>query len=513
MLSLKMKLACAVLLFLWPVITYAQSGSPVLHAGTVILSGKVTIPKVIRKDSVWLMLTIPQPFTGENKMYRTLLDSSGRFVLKVNTETNLSRCAISTDISMDHLVTVLLKSGQENKVSFNYSDDGTITKVSISDNPGFTEADLIQGLKKFDEVLSYRSSKPRVPLYNKTFSAFVDHANNAILDRRPILNNPPFLSEKMKEILFKDYSLAMHYTHVFNYRNEMVINYSNTNNGKMPDSSEIKEPLRQDYSFLKNLDLNNRLNLYCFSYPTFTQELLQNNILNIPRIQETPIHEWIKNVKDILGQLIGFDRGMYYDMLVGNAYGVQFELELKPLTPKQIENIKKYYKGGDLEKILLRRNKEVMQEALFKETVVVNKTLDVSPEELMSAIVSAYKGKTVIVDFWATWCSPCLEAIKKSRDIKKQLIDKGAVFVYISGPTSPRKLWEMHVKGIGGEQYYLTTAEWKHMMDSFDFSGIPSYLIFDKKGELKQQFTGYPGNEIMQKRIEAVMEGDLKTGL
>lgn len=71
----------------------------------------------------------------------------------------------------------------------------------------------------------------------------------------------------------------------------------------------------------------------------------------------------------------------------------------------------------------------------------------------------------------------------------------------------------MHVKGIGGEQYYLTTAEWKHMMDSFDFSGIPSYLIFDKKGELKQQFTGYPGNEIMQKRIEAVMEGDLKTGL
>lgn len=511
MLSLKMKLTSAILLFLCPLAVCAQSGSsPVLQAGTVSISGEVTIPEIIKKDSVWLWLTIPQPFTGENKSYKTLLDPDGRFALKVNTETDLSRCAVSTDINKTNLVTVPLTTGRESKIAFSYGEDGIIDKVKTSDNPGFTEEDLLLSLNKYIEMIDYKSHKPREPLYNKPFSVFIDHANNVLQERRAILNKPPFLSEKMKKIVFNDFSLTMYYWHVLNYHDEMVLNYRNTNNRKMPDSSEIKKPGRQYYSFLKDLDLNNQLYLYCFSYPDFTQELLKNNILDIPRIQDTPIHEWTKNVKEMLGHLMGFDQGLFYDMLVGNAYAMQFETELKPLTTKQIGNIKNYYKGGELEKILLRKNQEIIQLALLKEAVVVNNTPDVSPEELMNAIISRYKGKTVIVDFWATWCGPCLEAIKAYRDLKKQLTGKDVVFVYISSTSSPRKLWERHIQGIGGQQYYLTAEEWRYVLDSFSFSAIPTYLIFDKEGVLKQQFTGYPGNEEMQKRIEAVLKGDLK---
>jgi|GEM_PF-388483 len=503
------KLACVLLLFLWPMTASAQSGTPVLKAGTVNISGEVTIPGAIKKDSVWLFLKIPQPFTGEVGLYKTLLDSNGRFVLRVNTETNVSRCAVSTDININNQVTILLKNGHENKISVNYSDEGIINKVKAGDSAGFTEAELIQSLNKFNEMISERSGKPIERLYNKEYSAFIDHANEVLQRKRTVLDKPPLLSEKMKEIIFRDYSLAVYYNHVFDYQGEMVLNYNNTNNNKMPDSSEIKKPVRNDYSFLKNLDLGNPLYLYCFSYPTFTQELLLNSTLNIPRIQDTPIREWTKNVNEILGQLIGFDQGLFYDMLVSNAYAMQFELELKPLTAKQIENIKSYYKNGDLEKILLRRNQEIIQKAMLKERLVVNNTPDVSPEGLMSAIISRYKGKVVIVDFWATWCVPCLEAIKESRELKKQLVDKGVVFIYIGDASSPRGLWEKRIQGIGGQQYYLTSKESKYLLGSFNFEGIPSYLIFNKEGVLKEQFTGYLGNEVMQKRIEAMLEGDL----
>ncbi|RFS20222.1 hypothetical protein DVR12_21140 [Chitinophaga silvatica] len=508
MLLLKMKLTCAILLCLWSLAASAQSGQPILEAGAIGISGEVTIPANIKKDSVWLYLKIPQPFTGEVRTYKTLLDSNGRFILKVNTETNLSRCVISTNIAIDKKVTVLLKNGQESKIFFNYNNDGVINKVKVSDNHGLTEEEIIQSLSKFSELINYRSNKPVEPLYNKDYSAFIDNTNDVLQGKRIVLNKPPLLSEKMNEILVKDYALAVYYNHVFDYHNEMVLNYRNTNNRWMPDSVVIKKPVREDYSFLKNMDLNNQLYLYCFSYPIFTQQLLQNNILSIPRIQDTPIDEWTESVKGIFGHLFGFDQGMFYDMLVGNAYAMQFETELKPLTIKQIENIKSYYKGGDLEKILLRRNQEVTELAGLKETVVINSTPNVSPEELMNAIISRYKGKTVVVDFWATWCAPCLGAIKESRAFKKQLSDKGTVFIYISNSSSPKGLWERHIQGIGGQQYYLTTKEWKYLLERFNFGAIPSYLIFDKNGILKQQFLEYPGNEVMKKRIEAILEGD-----
>ncbi|MCK7554067.1 TlpA family protein disulfide reductase [Chitinophaga sedimenti] len=286
----------------------------------------------------------------------------------------------------------------------------------------------------------------------------------------------------MKQLVFRDYLLAMYYTHIFDYQGEMQLNYRNTNNQQKPDSSKIQTPDRQYFSFLKELNLNNPQYLYAHSFPAFTQELLTNNILNIPRIRDTPVDEWVRNTKQILAPLLGFDQGMFYDMLIGNAYGLQFEVEVQPLSPTQIDNIKKYYKGSDLEKLLLRRNQEVIQTALSKNKLVINDTPGVPAEALMNAIIARYKGKTVIVDFWATWCIPCLEAIKDSRALKMRIADNDATFIYITNPSSPKKLWKERIQGIGGEHYYLTSKEWTYLYEHYKFEGVPSYLVFDKKG-------------------------------
>ncbi|RAJ76629.1 thioredoxin-like protein [Chitinophaga dinghuensis] len=504
MISFRIKLTCVVLVFLLPLFAMAQFDKPFAKVGTVKISGSVSIPRSIMRDSIKVWISVPQPFTGDVGVYKVPLDFKGQFALNVNTETNISRCVISTDININNQVTMLLQSGQESTISFGYNDDGVINRLKTNYNAGFTDAELIDAQNQFNNMINERSGKPMEPLYNKDFSVFVDHTNSVLLRKRSILDRTTVLSKKMKDIQFKDFSLATYYNDVFNYHTVMVFNYSATNNHKMPDSTDIKTPVRKDYIFLKNLDLNNPMNLYCFSYPTFTQELLRNNTLNIPRIGDTPIHEWTKTIKAIIGDLTGFDKGQFYDMLISNAYAMQFDLELKPLTNTQLQNITQYYKGSELQKILLKKNQEVADMARLKEEMVLNTTPDVSPEALMNAIIARYKGKTVVVDFWATWCAPCLEAIKASREYKKQLADKDVVFVYISSPSSPKKLWEKHIQGIGGQQFYLTQKEWNYLLDTFHFSGIPSYLIFDNKGVLKHQFTAYPGNELMQKKIESV---------
>ncbi len=97
---------------------------------------------------------------------------------------------------------------------------------------------------------------------------------------------------------------------------------------------------------------------------------------------------------------------------------------------------------------MLRRNDEILPSARAKENLKVNHTPEVPNDALMSAIVSRYKGKAVVMDFWAT-CGPCLEAIVQSRDFKKQLSGKDVAFVYVSGPSSPKTQWEYHIQGIG----------------------------------------------------------------
>jgi len=42
-------------------------------------------------------------------------------------------------------------------------------------------------------------------------------------------------------------------------------------------------------------------------------------------------------------------------------------------------------------------------------------------------------------------------------------------------------------------------------MESFGFRGIPSYIIFNQKGEMYNNFTGFPGIEKMQARIENLL--------
>jgi hypothetical protein len=48
----------------------------------------------------------------------------------------------------------------------------------------------------------------------------------------------------------------------------------------------------------------------------------------------------------------------------------------------------------------------------------------------------------------------------------------------------------------------LKNDEWDYIIDKFQFSGIPSYLIYDKEGNLKHRQTVFVGVENMQKWID-----------
>ena len=132
---------------------------------------------------------------------------------------------------------------------------------------------------------------------------------------------------------------------------------------------------------------------------------------------------------------------------------------------------------------------------------------DVAPENILQTILSKYKGKTVVFDFWATWCGWCIKGHEEMAPLKEQLKDKNIVFVYLTSTTSPFDNWMRDIPGIPGDHYYLTEEQDKYMSDHiFGTSGVPKYVIYDKAGKQLYTQVGWGGLEKIQVEIEKALK-------
>lgn len=219
-----------------------------------------------------------------------------------------------------------------------------------------------------------------------------------------------------------------------------------------------------------------------------TTSITTNPYPSILRVQRTNIKDGLlnqmKQTLDIYGELEGF----------------------KPLTDKQREEMKslpeacQQYLNDANEKLLatIEANKK-------KEGYNVNEVGEVANEKLFESIISKFRGKVLLVDFWATWCGPCRAANKEMKPMKETLKEKDIVYVYITGETSDKPTWEQMIPDLHGEHFYLTQEQWEYLGNSLDISGVPTYYIIDREGNTAFRSVGYPGTSKIKEELEKAL--------
>jgi thiol:disulfide interchange protein len=116
---------------------------------------------------------------------------------------------------------------------------------------------------------------------------------------------------------------------------------------------------------------------------------------------------------------------------------------------------------------------------------------------------TAMNGKVVVVNFWATWCVPCIQEIPSFNKLHRELAPKGVVVVGVS----------MDEEGAERVQPFLK----KHPMDytvalgnetvnkQYGLDTLPVTVVFDRTGKQVKRFEGFTPEAELQSAIQQAM--------
>lgn len=157
----------------------------------------------------------------------------------------------------------------------------------------------------------------------------------------------------------------------------------------------------------------------------------------------------------------------------------------------------------DVVRDYLAEQRRIAQQLASQESIFYQKYDNVAPENILQTILDKYKGKAVLIDIWATWCGPCRAGHKSMAPLKEQMKGQNVQFIYITSPSSPLATWQEMIKDIDGDHYYLTQEQYRHILEKYESEGIPTYAIYNTKGEQTFKHIGFPGNDVIRTELEA----------
>jgi len=136
---------------------------------------------------------------------------------------------------------------------------------------------------------------------------------------------------------------------------------------------------------------------------------------------------------------------------------------------------------------------EDIQQSTSTSAASAEKPADQAPEfvgvtvEGDTIALSDYRGKVVLIDFWATWCPPCRETIPEISELAERYRNRDVVVLGLS-------MEDFHKVERFWAQYrpaYAAVVVDKSVFRDYRVQGIPTLFLVDQQGAIRHQEVGF----------------------
>ncbi|MEM6719910.1 MAG: TlpA disulfide reductase family protein [Bacteroidota bacterium] len=147
-------------------------------------------------------------------------------------------------------------------------------------------------------------------------------------------------------------------------------------------------------------------------------------------------------------------------------------------------------------------NKGIFKEKLTIPSDAYVKSTDATLEE----ILSDYKGSIVYVDFWASWCAPCIDEVPASKKMQEKFKDKDIKFLFLSIDRDETS-WKRAIAAykIPGIHIRFKKGKISSAIKNLISAGIPRYLIVGRDGKILDNDAKRPSDAKLVADLEKLL--------